>query len=245
MVEEAVSPQWERIALDTRRPWPLDDRGRILRIVTGHVDLFAVRSGAGAERTRHHLFRLETGEIIVDLPRAGGTTDAVGVIAVGGPGAEVLVVARESIGELALMEAWIARISAATVGAAVDWTVREAGAGSAFELAPGDQLRGAARGVVWASCERGEVRFMGLDMASNAGDPALPLASGTWVKATGSAAVRVRSGSPTGDELWRAIDRFHVLAMECIRLRLATVAEMESRQLADRTNLPMRRLMSS
>ena len=78
---------------------------------------------------------------------------------------------------------------------------------------------------------------MGLETASNVGDPPLPLASGTWVKAAGSAAIRVRSEAPTGDELWLAINRFHVLAMECIRLRLTSVAEMESRRLADRTNL--------
>ena len=156
----------------------------------------------------------------MDLPGTGGAVDAVGVIAVGGPGAEVLKVPRESIGERALIETWIARISAATVGTAVDWTAREAGAGSAFELAPGEQLRGAARGVAWASCDRGEVRFMGLEMAINVGDPPLPLASGTWVKAAGGAAIRVRSEPPTGGELRRAIDRFHLLAMECIRLRL-------------------------
>ena len=101
MPEEPVAPQWERIALDSRRPWSLDDRGRVLRIVTGHVDVFAVRSGAGAERPRHHLFRLESGEIVMDLPGTGGAIDAVGVIAVGGPGAEVLMVPRESIGERA------------------------------------------------------------------------------------------------------------------------------------------------
>ena len=235
--EDPVPPQWERVALDSRRPWSLGDRGRVLRIVAGYVDLFAVHSGPGAERPRHHLFRVESGEIVVDLPSTAWAIDVVGVIAVGGPGAEVLVTARERIGELALIETWIARLSAATVGTAVDWTAREAGAGSAFELAPDEQLRGAARGVVWASCDRGEVRFMGLEVASNAGDPPLPLASGTWVKAAGSAAIEVRSEAPTGDELWLAIDRFHLLAMERIRLRLATVADMETRQLAERTNL--------
>ena len=117
MPEEPVAPHWERIALDSRRPWSLDDRGRVLRIVTGHVDVFAVRSGAGVERPRHHLFRLESGEIVMDLPGTGGAIDAVGVIAVGGPGAEVLMVPRESIGERAVIEAWIARISSATAEA--------------------------------------------------------------------------------------------------------------------------------
>jgi NHLM bacteriocin system ABC transporter ATP-binding protein len=236
--EDQLPPQGERIALDSRRPWSLGHDQRVFQIVAGYVDLFAQRIGAGSERSRHHLFRVESGEIIIGLPRIEGTIDPIGVIAVGGPGTEVLVAARESIGELAPIEAWIARFSAAMAGTAVGWTAREAEAGSVFELAPGEQLRGAARGVAWVQYERGEARFMGLETASKAGEPPLPLASGTWVDAAGSAAaIRVRSEAPTGDELWRALDRFHVLAMECIRLRLATTADIESRRLADRTNL--------
>ena len=75
MAEDAVPPQWERIALDGRRPWPLGDRGRVLRIVAGYVDLFAQVIGVGTERPRHHLFRVESGEIIVDLPSAAGAID--------------------------------------------------------------------------------------------------------------------------------------------------------------------------
>ena len=157
----------------------------------------------------------------MDLPGTGGAIDAVGVIAVGGPGAEVLMVPRESIGERALIETWIARISAATVGTAVDWTAREAGAGSTFELAPGEQLRGAARGVAWASCDRGEVRFMGLEMAINVGDPPLPLASGTWVKAAGGAGFPVVEAGVDGDNaLARSI--VFILLPWVYPLRLAT-----------------------
>jgi NHLM bacteriocin system ABC transporter ATP-binding protein len=235
--DDPVSPPCERIALDSRRPWSLGGGECALRIVSGYVDLFAVHTDAEAERPRRHLFRVESGEIIVDLPHIEGTIDPIGVIAVGGPGTEVLVAARERVTEIPLIEAWIARFGAATAGSAVDWTVREAEAGSAVELAPGEQLRGAARGVVWASCERGEVRFMGLDTPSKAGDPALPLASGTWIGTVGGAAIRVHGEAPTGDELWRALDRFHVLAMECIRFRLSTVADTEARRLADRTDL--------
>jgi NHLM bacteriocin system ABC transporter ATP-binding protein len=238
IAEDAVPPQWDRIALDGRRPWSLGDRDRVLRVVAGHVDLFAVHLGTGtAGGARHHLFRLESGEIIMQLPNTGGATGPVGVIAVGGPGTEALVAARERISELTLIETWIARLSAAIVGTAVDWTMREAAPGSVLELARGEQLRGAARGVAWASCDRGEIRFMGLATACNVGDPPLPLASGGWVQAADGASVRVRGEPPTGDELWLAIDRFHGLAMDCIRRRLETVADMESRRLTDRAEL--------
>ena len=87
-------------------------------------------------------------------------------------------------------------------------------------------MRGAARGVVWTSCDRGEVQFMGL-VTCKAGEPPLPLASGAWVKAPVGASIQVCSEPPTGDELWLAIDRFHALAMDCVCRRLEIVAEME------------------
>ena len=44
---------------------------------------------------RHHLFRVESGEIILDLPEAVDSSGTrIQVIAVGGPGAEALVAPR-------------------------------------------------------------------------------------------------------------------------------------------------------
>lgn len=237
MTEDAAPRQWDRVALDGRRPWSLGDREHVLQVVAGHVDLFAVRLGEGTLKgARHHLFRLESGEIILQLPNVVAAKGQIGVIAVGGPGTEALGGARECVRELALIEAWIARLSAAIVGTPVDWTIREAAPGSVFELAGGEQVRGAARGVVWTSCDRGEVQFMGL-VTCKAGEPPLPLASGAWVKAPVGASIQVCSEPPTGDELWLAIDRFHALAMDCVCRRLEIVAEMESGRLTDRTNL--------
>src|ERR1700682_2349412 len=84
--EDAVEPT--RVALDGRRPKLLDHRGHALQVTAGYVDVFAVSMLEGSTTgARHHLFRVESGEIILDLEQsADGTGGRIEVIAVGGPG---------------------------------------------------------------------------------------------------------------------------------------------------------------
>src|SRR5262245_33980124 len=84
-----------RVPLDGRRPRLLDHRGYVLNVLAGHVDLFAVIVADGQVGARQHLLRIETGEIIPDLPEhAAPTGERLQVIAVGGLGAEVLMMPR-------------------------------------------------------------------------------------------------------------------------------------------------------
>ena len=70
--EAAVDPP-TRIVLDGRRPKLLDHRGHVLQVMAGHVDVFAVSMIEGStEGARHHLFRVESGEIILDLAGSAG-----------------------------------------------------------------------------------------------------------------------------------------------------------------------------
>src|SRR5262245_37508894 len=84
------------VPLDGRRPRLLAHRGYVLNVVAGHVDLFAVIVADGrVEGARQHLLRIETGEIIPDLPEhAAPTGERLQVIAVGGLGTEVLMMPR-------------------------------------------------------------------------------------------------------------------------------------------------------
>src|SRR5476649_1171557 len=87
--QTAAALRSTRIVLDGRHPRPLDHREHVLQVMAGHVDIFAVSiPEGGTEGARHHLFRVERGEIILDLPE---TVDSPGnriqVVAVGGPGA--------------------------------------------------------------------------------------------------------------------------------------------------------------
>jgi len=73
--------------LDPRHPRLLDDREQVLAVKAGHVDIFAVVG----DMRRRHLFRLEAGEIILDLQTAcANGRDGFQIVAVGGPGAELI-----------------------------------------------------------------------------------------------------------------------------------------------------------
>jgi hypothetical protein len=66
--DQAAACLQTRIVLDGRHPKLLDHRGHVLQVVAGHVDVFAVSIvGGRTEGARHHLFRVESGEIILDL----------------------------------------------------------------------------------------------------------------------------------------------------------------------------------
>ena len=84
------------VAFDGRHPKLLDHRGHALQVTAGHVDVFAVNLVEGnVAGARHHLFRVESSEIILDLQ--GGFNRSglqIQILAVGSPGAEALLVPR-------------------------------------------------------------------------------------------------------------------------------------------------------
>ncbi len=59
-----------RLSLDSRRPLILDDGRSVLRVTAGYVDLFAVpiEKEGGGVGARHHLIRVDSGEIVLGLP---------------------------------------------------------------------------------------------------------------------------------------------------------------------------------
>src|ERR1700710_1386845 len=101
------------IAFDGRPPKLLDHHGYALQITAGHVDVFAVRLVEGStEGARNHLFRVESGEIILDLQSGFNSSDAqVQVLAVGSLGAEGLLVPRMDIQSAEPAITWIRRLA--------------------------------------------------------------------------------------------------------------------------------------
>ena len=93
LFEELLEADFPRLPLDGRRPYALDDCGRALRVIRGHVDLFAVPIAEDHASTRRHLCRVEKDEIILGLPVAAidGEARRIRVLAVGGQDAEGLV----------------------------------------------------------------------------------------------------------------------------------------------------------
>ena len=227
--DPAVRPL-QRIVLDSRHPKLLDHRGLVLQVVSGHVDLFAV----GLEGARRHLFRVETGGIVLNLPG----TDRVQVIAVGGPGAEALPLPRQRLTSFDPVAAWISRIAETIAGPRADWSIRETEDDAVSAIAPAERRRGAARGIAWISVNAGLIRLMGAVPPYRPGDPPVPLTAGMWIEA-GETGSTVAGGNrvPDGEALWRALDEFHLRAMACLQSRLLAEAEAEAERLGRRTQL--------
>ena len=227
--------QLQRVVLDSRIPRLLDHHGYVLQVVAGHVDLFAVRSvGESTQGARHHLFRVETDGIILDLAElADEPGERVHVIAVGGPGAEAVIMPREEIESFRPVAAWIGSIGTLLAGPNVDWTIREAEMDRKCELAAGERRRGSAQDILCASVEAGSIRLMGLEPAYLPSNPPALLASGMWIEAgeQPSAVVVSRESSTDGNDLWPAVDQFHLRAMAYIQRSLAVDASREAQRL--------------
>jgi NHLM bacteriocin system ABC transporter ATP-binding protein len=245
--EAAVCPP-ARIVLDGRHPKLLDHRGHVLQVTAGHVDVFAVSmiedSTGGA---RHHLFRVENGEILLDLV---GSADSAGsqiqVIAVGGPGAEARVLPRLEFQSLDLVGTWITRLARLIAGPNPGWEMREVVHEGATEMQPGERCRGPGRETIWVALQAGTARLMGFDPVIAAGGPPLPLTSGMWVEAGPSACTALASASmPDAEMLWHAVDQFHGCAMVCIRDHLARDASRETQRLVRRSELTIAQTFES
>ena len=237
LFEELLEADFPRLPLDGRRPYALDDCGRALRVIRGHVDLFAVPIAEDHASTRRHLCRVEKDEIILGLPVAAvdGEARRIRVLAVGGQDAEGLVFDRRLIKDPTALETWIVHLSSVLLGATATWEAREAKIGASLHLATGEQLRAPAQGVSWILVEGGGIRLG--DFVCRSGDPPIPLASGTWIESDGEAAVRVLKGATAlGVDLWPAIDQFHAAAMRCIQRRIATADDAEVRALHQRAD---------
>jgi NHLM bacteriocin system ABC transporter ATP-binding protein len=238
--QEAAACPPTRIALDGRHPKLLDHREHVLQVVAGHVDVFAVSIVEGrAEGARHHLFRVESGEIILDLKE---TIDSSGtriqVIAVGGPGAEALVVPRREFLSVDSIAAWITRFARMIAGPNPSWEILEVAGDGAAEIPPGERRRGPVRSIVWVALETGTAKLMGLDPVFAAGGPPLPLTSGMWIEAGPSACNAVgRASMPDADVLWHAVDQFHLSVVVCIRDYLVRDVGRETQRLVRRSDL--------
>jgi NHLM bacteriocin system ABC transporter ATP-binding protein len=237
---QAMVHEPARLALDARRPRLLDHREHVLQVTAGHVDVFAARmpesSTVGA---RHHLFRVETGGILLDLQNTAAVTGfGTQVIAVGGPGAEVAVVPRATFHSFDLIEKWIAQLAQLMAGPNPNWDMREVTDCGEMEIAAGERRRGPVRNIIWVSLKTGTARLMRLDPILTADGPPLPLTSGMWVEAGQSACTIVGNPSfPEADMVWRAIDQFHRCIGACLRDYLLRGVDLETQRLSRRSEL--------
>ena len=178
--DTATGGPCERVLLDPRHPRLLDDRDRVLKVEAGHVDIFAVAS----DMRRRHLFRVEANDIILDLHTAcANMGDRLRIVAVAGPGAELISLPRASVASNDPLARWITHLARLVIPMGVPGTMPELVTGEAGELQPGHRCRGPMRQIAWTRVAAGTAKFLGLDPALATGDQSIPLVGGLWVSA--------------------------------------------------------------
>jgi NHLM bacteriocin system ABC transporter ATP-binding protein len=223
-----------RIRLDDRHPRLLDHHGHVLRVVAGHVDLFAVGIADGkAQTARQHLFRVESGEIIPGI----SSHDSAQVIAVGGDSAEAIVLRHEELDDETIVDAWITKLARVIAGPNPGWEIRDTTDPLALEMKAGERRRGPARNIVWVSVQAGSALLGGHEPSYDPGGVAVPLAAGMWIVAGQASCTLVPGGRPSDNALWEALDHFHRCAMACIGDVLKRSAEDDRSQLVRRAQL--------
>lgn len=224
------------IAFDGRCPMLLDHRGHLLKVTSGHIDIFAVGDAGGA---RHHLVRIKQNEIILDLQeglnKLGSPTQ---IVAVGMPGTEAAVIPQAAVASFDPVAAWIRQLAWLITGEHPSWEMLEVASGEAASVPPGERRRGPARSIVWVSLVSGTAAPMGLEPAITAGSPPLPLTAGMWIEAGSSGcSTSATEQFPAGATLWQAVDQFHLTLAGSIRDNIARAAERERQRIVVRGEL--------
>jgi len=236
LVSPAGSPV--EVAMDGRRPMLLDHHGYVFEMTSGHADIFAVDAPKGRPGARHHLFRVESGDIVPDLPRlVDPSGDGLYFVAVGAEGSQASISRRDELTSTDRALRWIERLARFVAGPAPRWQMAELPEANG-ELAAGESRRGPMRGLVWLTVEQGAARLMGLGPTYAAGSHKLPLTSGLWVEAgNGGCVANTSASGPNADLIWPTIDQFHLGIVECVRDRLLGERRREGERLSDRTSL--------
>jgi len=225
----------QEILLDPRHPRLLDDREQVLSVKAGHVDIFVV----AADMRRRHLFRVEAGDIILDLHTAcARSAGGLQIVGVGGPGAQVASLPRASVVSGELFARWIARLAGLVIPPGLPGMMPELVTGQPGEMEAGQRSRGPMRSIAWTCIEAGSAQFLGLDPAVAPGDPPLPLVAGLWI-AAGASGCRVRPDAavPETSVLWPAIERLHLAIVSIVAMRVAQTVTHEQELLSRRSEM--------
>jgi NHLM bacteriocin system ABC transporter ATP-binding protein len=227
----------QRVSLDPRHPVLLNDRNFVLEVVAGYVDVFAVEAGT-TNGMRHHLFRLEPGEIILDLHTACETSrTGLQIVAIGGPGAEVIPIPRNGITSLDAVRRWIASVAGVATGSARAADFPELIAVEPRQMRPGEHCRGPTRGLIWTRVEAGTAKLLDLDPPWPQGHT-IPLTAGLWLAAgdAGCSLVAV-ADMPELSLLGAALDHLHLAIIANLELALGLTRIGEEQRLAKRAEL--------
>lgn len=159
-------------------------------VESGYVDVFCARlDGDRVAGVRTHLFRVHAAQLMLPITTAGGGFAAVGLLAVGADGAELLRFPARRLWEASgaraeldgLIAGWVSLLYTALCPLELPSLTAEIEAGTSRAYDQGVALV-PGQGVLWISHQRGSSRLLGHPaMRISAGD-CLPLARRSWLE---------------------------------------------------------------
>ncbi|WP_051329807.1 NHLP bacteriocin export ABC transporter permease/ATPase subunit [Niveispirillum irakense] len=184
-------------ALRADAPQPLWMLPGPLRVVTGFVDLFAVRCRDGQEQGRRHFItRVSAGGCIWPVSQiGGGEAGLLGLLAVGGLDAQVETLATDRPPPLPDIDQWIGAIlrprdlPGGQIARVLTQGRHDLAEGDAVTLHP-------SQGCLWVTVEEGVVEGPEGPMPPLP----IPLIAGRWLRANGAARLSLRSSREMREE---------------------------------------------
>jgi NHLM bacteriocin system ABC transporter ATP-binding protein len=246
---ENTMPEWLlALAAEGRRqevagntPLWLDAPNSVWLIRAGWIDVFAVPSlPDGDPVARHHLFRLGVGGLLCGVVDDG--QERPRLLAVGGPGSEVVELRREQLAKLetaeleSLLSGWIRGMIESAVLRRADGKVTRLEPGE-VRLEP-EQVASPGQQTVWARHVKGASRFLGkpeLTLRDEHGF--LPFAGASWLVADSDGAhleVVTTHNLPNAREWTALLDRFHHVILACTALNLSEAKQEDRIRLEQR-----------
>lgn len=236
------------IEVGSNRPFLLDDQHQAWVVLSGKVDVFAVRLQHGeAEGSRQHLFRAEPGQLLLGMNLAAYRRD-IGLLAVGVAGTQLIRLDRDALQALAntaehretittLVNGWVTGLSSGIAqNIRVPRQFEPLEAGIDIEL-PAGAIARPRKGILWVSSPRGIARFMGWEELPLIGDDDfLPVSEYTWVqsvKANHLYALETRDllQQPLA---WTSLENFHRMMLDLINWNVERERRAERERLKTR-----------
>jgi NHLM bacteriocin system ABC transporter ATP-binding protein len=239
--------------LSGNSPLPLDDRDSVWLVSAGWVDVFALSPGRdGVAGARRHLFRAESGQALFGV---GSET----LLAVGGPGNQVLHLKRTDFAErarrsemaaplAALLADWVHRLTASVVRDRLPKKVALLDPGNEVELSEG-AIATPVRDTIWLRHLNGTSRFLGLAGPALSREAGLfPLAAPGWI-AIAEAGTRLTALTTeavlSDPDIWPGLDHFHQAILASIDAQHAWTEATERGRLERRAEAERRLLRST
>jgi NHLM bacteriocin system ABC transporter ATP-binding protein len=236
-LDSTADDQGEWVLFDPRRPRLLDDRDNVFEVKAGHVDIFVIDALNPDDAHRRHLFRIETGDIALDLQTACGG-GRLQIVAVGGPGAKAISLPRTRVFSIGPVARWIAQLAQLVIPPGPSAMTPEALIGEPTDMQPGERRRGPMRNIAWARIVAGTANLLGFDPDFGLGDGPIPLIAGLWIEAGKSGCkVLAETALPDASVPWPTIDRLHLAIVSSLERDLARIAARERDRLSQRIEL--------